>query len=219
MRTFCAVLFVLTVFLSGSASAADGSGLESAVASLAKRWATITYQTHDVAREETEMKALATKAEELARAHPKSAESLVWDGIVKCSVASYVRGLKGFGLVKEAKDLFERALAIDPKNAVALANLGFLYYQVPGFPIGFGSDKKARAYIEQSLAIAPDDIDTNYFYADFLTQKGHYAQARKVLKHSLDLPVRPDHAVADEGRRGDVRDLLRKVEKKLSPDA
>lgn len=219
MRYLAAPLFLLIAGLSGPVLAAGDSGLDGAVARLADRWATITYQTHDMAREEREMTALSAESEKLAQDHPNAASPLIWDGIIKYSVASYVRGLKGFGLVKQAKVRFEQALALDPRNSVALANLGFLYYQVPGFPIGFGSDKKARQFIEQSLAIAPDDIDANYFYGDFLAEKGQYQQAKKVLEHGLALPTRPDHAVADEGRRGDIRTLLDRIARKLSPGA
>jgi tetratricopeptide (TPR) repeat protein len=219
MRYLAATVLFLAACLPGPARASDGGDLNAAVAHLADRWAVITYQTHDQAREREAMTALADEAEKLVTAYPQAAEPLIWDGIIKYSVASYVRGLKGFGLVKQAKDLFEKALEIDPKNSAALCNLGFLYYQVPGFPIGFGSDKSARQYLEQALAITPDDIDANYFYGDFLVHRKEYAKASDVLKHALQAPTRPGFAAADKGRRDDIRDLLAEVEHKLGHDS
>jgi tetratricopeptide (TPR) repeat protein len=214
MKSVGAIIVFLAASLSGPALASD-DGLDAAIEGLAHRWATITYQTHDVARERQEMTALSAEAEKVVAAHPEAAEPLIWDGIIRYSVASYVRGLKGFGLVKQAKELFQKALDIDPKNSAALSNLGFLYYQVPGFPIGFGSDKMARQYLEQALAIAPDDIDANYFYGDFLVHRGDYKKAKDILEHGLRAPQRPGRAVADKGRRDDIRELLIKIEKKL----
>ena len=73
-------------------------------------------------------------------------------------------GLGALGLVKQAKASLEQALAIDPQALAgsAYTSLGSLYYQVTGWPLGFGDDDKAEAMLKQSLAINPDGIDPNY---------------------------------------------------------
>jgi len=79
---------------------------------------------------------------------------------------------------------------------------------VPGWPIGFGSDDKARELLEKALALNPDGIDSNYFYGDFLYRQGDRDGARRVLQKALKAPPRPGRALADEGRRKEIESLL-----------
>ena len=214
MRSLALTILFAILFFAGTASAGETAGLCKTTGQIAQRWAVITYTLHDENRESAEMAALMDEADNVAAACPHSADALLWSASAKFSYASYVRGLKGFELVKEARDLLEKALAIDPKNSVAMADLGFLYYQVPGFPIGFGSDKKARELLEKSLAIAPDDIDTNFFYGEFLANKGEYGKAKAVLDHALKLTLPPGREISHEGRRKDVEALLAEIAQK-----
>ena len=215
MRLLGLTVLFAVLSVTGTASAGDDSAYCKSTTEIAHRWDVITYTLHDEARESTEMAALMDRANKLAVACSNSANALIWSAIGKFSYASYIKGLKGFGLVKEARGLLEKALSIDPKNSVAMANLGFLYYQVPGFPIGFGSDKKAREFLQKSLAIAPDDIDTNFFYGEFLAQEGEYRKAEATLDHALKVTPEPGREIGYEGRRKDVEDLLAKIAPKI----
>ena len=49
----------------------------------------------------------------------------------------------------------------------AYTSLGTLYFKAPSWPISFGDDKKAEVMLKQALAINPDGIDSNFFYAEF----------------------------------------------------
>jgi Tfp pilus assembly protein PilF len=125
--------------------------------------------------------------------------------------------LGALGLVKQAKASLEQALAADPQALAgsAYTSLGSLYYQVPGWPLGFGDDDKAEAMLKQALTLNPDGIDPNYFYGDFLQRNRRYAEARVVLEKALQAPDRPGRASADAGRRAEARQLLAEVVKKL----
>ena len=79
---------------------------------------------------------------------------------------------------------------------------------MPGWPIGFGNDKKAREYLQKALIINPEGIDPNYFYGEFLVEKKEYDAARVVLKKAQAAPARLDRKIADEGRRSEVALLL-----------
>jgi Tfp pilus assembly protein PilF len=93
-------------------------------------------------------------------------------------------------------------------NGDVYTTLGTLYYKVPGWPIGFGDDKKARDYLERGLALQPTGIDQNYFYGDFLLKLGDKASARIYLTKALNAPPRPGLEEADAGRRRQaLRDL------------
>jgi len=118
--------------------------------------------------------------------------------------------LGALSLAKDAKGALEHALQIDPRalSGSAYTSLGSLYYQVPGWPIGFGDDAKARELLDQALALNPDGIDPNYFLGDFLYRQRDYTGARKALERALKAPPRPDRPLADAGRREEIKQLL-----------
>jgi Tfp pilus assembly protein PilF len=87
---------------------------------------------------------------------------------------------------------------------------------VPGWPIGFGDKDKARVLLEQALAINPNGIDPNYFYADFLYRQKDYRGAAAALDRARKAPPRPDRPLADEGRRKDIEALHADVRKHLN---
>jgi Tfp pilus assembly protein PilF len=113
--------------------------------------------------------------------------------------------------------LLEKAEKIDGNalDGSAHTSLGALYYQVPAWPIGFGSKDKAREELTAGLRANPRGIDSNYFWGDFLYNQGQYAEAAKTLRTALAAPPRPGREVADAGRRGEVQKLLAAVDGKL----
>jgi uncharacterized protein (TIGR02996 family) len=119
------------------------------------------------------------------------------------------------GLARAARDILERARAINPRaaNGGVLMSLGVLYYRVPGFPIGFGDTKKARSYLQAALQMDPNGLDSNFFYADFLHEQGDKAGARAHLLRALKAPASPARPVWDAGRRAEARALLAKIQR------
>ncbi|AOS78149.1 MULTISPECIES: tetratricopeptide repeat protein [Hydrogenophaga] len=180
------------------------------------RWAEVNYKLPDKQREAA-FAELAQQAAQAVAAEPTAAELHIWHGIVLSTYAGAKGGLGALDLVKKARTELEEALKLDPKalDGSAYTSLGSLYYQVPGWPLGFGDDAKAETLLKQALAINPDGIDPNYFYGDFLLRKKRYAQARPVLEKALAAPDRPGRAAADEGRRGEIRQRLKEIESKL----
>lgn len=146
-----------------------------------------------------------------------SAEARIWLGIVESSLAGAKGGIGALKYAKAAKANLEQALAENPQalQGSALTSLGVLYHKVPGWPVSFGSDKQAEKLLTQALAINPDGIDPNFFYAEYLFDKGRYQDAQKHLQAALNAPARPDRPVADKGRREEVTQLMASVEKKL----
>ena len=82
---------------------------------------------------------------------------------------------------------------------------------MPGWPIGFGDDAKAQEFLKKGLAANPDGIDPNYFYGDFWYRKGDYDNAERFLRKALQAPARAGRKLADEGRRGEINQLLDKI--------
>ena len=91
----------------------------------------------------------------LVESYPDRAEPKIWLAIALSTDAGINGGLSALGEVKEARRLLESAEKIDPAalDGSIYTSLGSLYYQVPGWPIGFGNDDKAEAYLKQALAI------------------------------------------------------------------
>lgn len=155
-------------------------------------------------------------ADEVAKDHPDRAEPLVWKAIVLSTHAGAQGGFGALKMVREARDLLEQAEKIDPTSlgGSIYTTLGSLYYQVPGWPIGYGDDKKAEAYLKKALSINPDGIDPNYFYGDYLYRKGDYPGAMTALRKALQAPPRPERPLADAGRRKEIQALIDKINTK-----
>ncbi len=187
--------------LSGVASAA-GQTLSPAVTSVRDQWAQVAYVTPKAQRA-AGFEALSKQAAAATKAQPKDAGALVWEGIVLSSLAGEKGGLGALGLVKQARKEFEQALALDPRalDGAAYTSLGALYYQVPGWPVGFGDDAKARDMLAKGLAEDPAGIDANYFQGDFLRDQGDWAGAVAAFQKALAAPARLGREVADRGRR------------------
>ena len=184
------------------------------------RWAEIHYGLPEKQREAA-FAELAERAARAVAAEPEAAELRIWHGIVLSTLAGAKGGLGALGLVKEAKAELETALRLDPRalDGSAYTSLGSLYYQVPGWPVGFGDDAQAEKLLKQALAINPGGIDPNYFYGDFLARQKRYAEARTALERALAAPDRPGRASADAGRRAEARRLLEQVAAKLAQGA
>ncbi|MNQ08701.1 hypothetical protein D3C85_215010 [compost metagenome] len=184
---------------------------------LQTRWAEINYQLPEAQREAAFAK-LAGEAEVALKAEPQAPELLIWRGIILSTWAGAKGGLGALDLVKQARGQFEQAIKLDAKalDGSAYTSLGSLYYQVPGWPVGFGDDERAEQLLKQALSLNPDGIDPNYFYGDFLLGEKRYAEAEKALEKALAALPRPGREVADAGRRQEAQALLDKARAKLN---
>ena len=195
-----------------SASTADSATAAAGLHELQSRWANIQYQTPEARRADA-FEQLYQRAQALLKAQPQSAELHTWAGIIRGSQAGAEGGLSALSQVKDARAEFEQALAIDPTtlDGSAYTSLGTLYHQVPGWPISFGDDDKARQLLQKGLSLNPDGIDSNYFWADFLHDQGDDAQARQALEKAMAAAPRPGRETADAGRRQEIQALLSEI--------
>jgi tetratricopeptide (TPR) repeat protein len=179
-------------------------------------WAKIKYQMPQAERAGAFEK-LAERAHQVSRSNPNTAEPLIWEAIVLASLAGEDGGLGALPKVKQAKKLLEQAEKINPTtlDGSVYTSLGSLYYQVPGWPIGFGDDDKANRFLHKALSIDPDGIDANYFYGDFLLDQGKYREAIAAFEKALKAPPRADRPVADAGRRQEAKDAIARAQARL----
>ncbi len=187
------------------------------VAKLQSRWAQVNYQLQGDAQAEA-FAQLVTLADSVTQSYPDAAEAWIWNGIIKSSYAGARGGLGALGLVKDSRTALEKALKINPDamQGSAYTSLGTLYFKVPGWPIAFGDDDKAEELLKKALQINPDGIDSNYFYAEYLEDKGDYENAKKYLLKAQQAAPRVSRPVADAGRHKQITRLLASIDRQLS---
>lgn len=211
-RTWIAAVSSLALLVGALPLAARAAPVDDAVAELQHDWEVIRYQT-PAAEREKRFEALSAKAHKVSESFPGRAEPLVWEGIIVSSVAGEKGGLGALGLVKQAKVLYESAIAIngDVLDGSAYNSLGVLYYKVPGWPVGFGDKAKAKDLLQKALALNPRGIDPNFFYGEYLVETKQPDQAVAYLDKALQAPPRPGRQIADAGRKEEARALLEKI--------
>lgn len=207
MKSFCLILLLVA-----GPVLAEPAALDADLLKLQQAWAHVNYEVNGDAQEKA-FEDLVKQADALVADWPQRAEPLIWKGIVLSTYAGAKGGLGALGLVKDAKAALEQSLAIDEKalEGSAHTSLGSLYYQVPGWPIGFGDDDEAEAHLRAALEINPNGIDPNYFFGDYLIEQGKEDRAKAYLERALQAPPRPNREVADAGRRAEIEALLQEV--------
>ncbi|WP_299495091.1 hypothetical protein [uncultured Shewanella sp.] len=157
------------------------------------------------------------KADKDIQTYSDNAGVHIWRGIIYSTYAGITGGIGALKYAKSAKADFEKALSLDPSalKGSAYTSLGMLYLRVPGWPIGFGDNDKAKDLLKKGLDANPKGIDSNYFYAQYLMEEDEYAQAQGYLKKARNAPARPSRPLADAGRQKDIQAALAKVKKEL----
>lgn len=196
----------LTLGMISSAAAAGADPLQT----IQKKWAVCQYQSKDHDHQVYCLENLIKRNEEALQQQPDRADLKVWLAINKASLAGADGGLGALSLVKEAKVLLEQVIDQAPEtlDGSAYTSLGSLYYQVPGWPIGFGDDDMAENMLLKALQINPDGIDSNYFYGDFLAEEGREEEAIQYLTKAQQAKPRPERPLADEGRQQEIAKKL-----------
>ncbi|MDC8803592.1 hypothetical protein PRZ61_09075 [Halomonas pacifica] len=181
------------------------------VAELRRQWERITTQPGE---QGDALAALAERAETLVGEYPEAAELLTWQGIILASEARERGGLSALSRARSAREALERAVELDPQglNGSAYVTLGALYDRVPGGLIGFGDDDTAEAMFQRALAIRPQGIDVNFYYAEFLVESGRQDEAIAHARRALEGEARAERQASDEALRTQARALLRRLE-------
>lgn len=192
-----------------AAPAAWADACDDRVRGLQQSWDHVNFEVAQAVRT-AEMARLNLLADAVVAACPNRAEPLVWDAIITASEAGLRGGIGALGLVREARSQLEQAERINPRalNGSVYVSLGSLYAQVPGAPIGFGDRRRARTYLQRGLAMAPHDVDANFFMGDLLVRERDWTGAATYLQRAIDAPARPGRSAADRGRKAEARALL-----------
>jgi len=207
-------IFAVALLLIPCSSSAKG--LESKILDLQHEWARIKYQTPKEQRE-SQFSRLLKQARKTRADHEDAAESILWEAVILYTYAGERGEFTALGMIKRSKDLLLQTVRVNPvvQDGFVYTALGTLYYKVPGYPIAFGSDRRARKYLQKGLKLSPSGLDSNYFMGDFLMRKRKYARAAEYLRKAIAAPPRPHRPIADAGRKADARRLLEKAEQHI----
>ncbi|MGD8341325.1 MAG: hypothetical protein PVH89_11105 [Gammaproteobacteria bacterium] len=154
--------------------------------------------------------ALVEHAADFSERYPDRVEAVAWNGIVLSTYAGEVSALGAMKYAKAAREALHRAESMQPTalDGGLYASLGALYSKVPGGMVGFGDDELAADYFEKALAVDGNNIDTNYFYGEFLVEQKDYNRAMVVLDKALQAPTVTERPLFDSGRRAEIRELI-----------
>ncbi len=194
--------------------AANDSALKADILRLSHDWERVKFQVADRAEQEKQIAILELQAGDIAKRYPNHPEAIIWIGFIiseQASMAIESGGpIKALGLAMRARDILERAEKIDPVtlDAGAPTILGVLYYRVPAFPFGFGDKLKARHYLLEAIRNAPNGLDANFYYGEFLYEQHEYPEAINALRRALTLPALLDRPNWDASLRLLIKGLL-----------
>jgi tetratricopeptide (TPR) repeat protein len=124
---------------------------------------------------------------------------------------SAIQGIwQAFQMVKHVRTEMETALRLQPdyENGSAYRALGEISRQLPGV-LG-GNLKRAIAYFEQGLRVAPQNMGLKLALAKAYLEAGQREASQRLLAEILQMPVRPAHVHADRHTQDKARQLLRK---------
>lgn len=186
---------------------------------LQQSWAIARYQFQG-REQQQRLRALIPTADALVNNHSSNADAYLWAAIVRGSLAESVNGLSVLSTVKEAKTLLEKSLELDPtaEAACAYAVLGTLYAKVPGWPVAFGDNKKARELLQKGLTISPDGMNINYFNAKFFAEQKEYSRALGYAERAAQArpPYVPEQSLAVKNRQREIRELIARLHAKIN---
>jgi len=207
----------LSLILLPAPTTCSENQLESRILELQHEWARIKYLTPEK-EQESQMSRLLKRARAIHSTHAGAAKAILWEAIILYTYAGEKGGFSALGMIIGSKDLLLEVVRIDPstQNGFAYTALGNLYARVPGPPIAFGSDRRAKKYLQAGIKENPAGLDSNYFMGAFLMQKRRYARAAEYLRGAIAASPRPQRPVADAGRKSDAKRLLKRAEQQIN---
>jgi tetratricopeptide (TPR) repeat protein len=196
-------------FMAATALAAD-TQFEDELLAIQREWAAANYADAAKSDRRKAFEALVAHSADFAERYPNEVDAIAWDGIILSTYAGEVSALRAMKYAKAARERLHEAETMDGSalSGGVYASLGALYSKVPGGIMGFGDDDLAEEYFKKALAVDPTNIDSNYFYGEFLLDQGKPDEALVYLARAVEAPTVASRPVFDAGRRGEARALI-----------
>jgi cytochrome c-type biogenesis protein CcmH/NrfG len=219
MLKFLHIFIILGVVTAGPVGPAVAAvTLDGAVARLGDGWATLKYQTGKDPGKLAKVRALKEEAVRLSEEFPDAPALFYWRAQILCLEAEIMHSGGSLDRMRDARRMLETAERLDPGSSRVKSLMGSIYYEVPGWPLSFGSDKKAAKYLREALVLDPEGMDPNYFMGDFLLGDGHAVDALIYLEKAEQVSGKaaPSRVVA--GRRQEIAEAIAKARRSLEKD-
>lgn len=147
--------------------------------------------------------------EKLVQARPQDSDAWLWLGRAWGRRAETSNMLVAPSYASRSRQCFEKAVALNPRNAEALNDLFTHYLEAPGF-LGGGVDK-AEALVAKIRAIDPAEAE--YALAQIAEKRRQYESAEAHLRRAVELAPRQVGRIIDLARFLVRRGRLQEAEK------
>jgi len=203
-------LLLALLLLLSTATFADS--LKDTLNRIEAEWAKIYYSLPDAAKSAAYAK-LLEETTNASRQHPKDMGLIFWQAVVKASYADHQDPVSALQSVHEVRSLLTKVITVDPKtvDGSAYVVLGTLYHKVPAWPVAFGDDTEAEKMLKMALKISPNSIDSNFYYGEFLIDKGKGKEAEAYFERASKAPIRPEQIFADSQLQNEAKQALNKL--------
>jgi tetratricopeptide (TPR) repeat protein len=190
--------------------AAEDVAFDEELAAIQQEFDTASFSGLDKHDRRDAFDALVDHAESFGERYPSRVEAVAWNGIVLSTYAGEVGAFSAMKYAKAAREVLHQAESMAPEalDGALYASLGALYSKVPGGLMGFGDEDTAARYFEQAIEVDPDNLDSNFFYGEFLLDQERYADAETVLNRALYSPAVASRPLFDVARRNEITSLL-----------
>ncbi len=132
-------------------------------------------------------------ADRAAELDPTSAPAVVQQARARGEIARRTGVLRNLDVAPQLRELFERALTLDPDDADALVGLAMWHLELVerGVAWLYGGDRnEILPLLERGVAAAPEQLNLRVEYATALRALGQEEAAREQLQIALALPIR-----------------------------
>ena len=143
-----------------------------------------TYLKYEVSQRTEHKKIIKHHLKEIDA--PVTQEQRIWYFMTESTLASSVGGISAIGLLTNAKENIEPYLENPktPNEFMVCAVLSYIYSQVPGWPLGFGSKKLSKKWLKKSLPQSTQP-DVSFYIAQTYHNLGNDQLAKKYAQQSL----------------------------------
>jgi tetratricopeptide (TPR) repeat protein len=157
-----------------------------------------------------------TYADKAVAANPKGSMGYTQAAVALGKIALFKGVFQSIDLVKKVKEDCDKAIELNPSNALAyfvLARTNQKVAEKPSFfrifiGLGWASDKKAVELYRKAISLDPNSIMYNWYYAKLLEKTGKYEQSRSILAKIPDMSATYQE---DPKYKQDAQKLLAKI--------
>ena len=143
-----------------------------------------TYLKYDAALKNDHRKIIKDHLKKYKNTTTKNEK--IWYFMTESTLASTVGGLSAVGILSNAKDKIEPIIEQpeSKEDYMVCAVLSYIYSKVPGWPIGFGSNKRSKKWLKKALTKSADP-DVSFYIAQTYHNLGNDKLAKEYANISL----------------------------------